>query len=303
MMICLPTLIFATICTIALTAIFAASQPTPNLKPLWGVNYGPRRNTPPTACPSLASIQADIALLSNLTARVKTFHLIDPDTAPGVTCRTAEAVLTAVAESGASGLRVWLGMALDGSEARFESELRELVRLARTGPAMFGAVEAVIVGSETLFRGELTVPRLTAYLARTHIGGPTYAEPLIDAVDVVMINLYPFWESFNVKDASAYQERIWREIGARSKGKTVVLGEIGWPTAGETMGAAVPSLGNLRFLLAEWRCKAAQKQIPYFWFEFTDESWKPNFHSVERHWGLFDERRITKVGQDPLRPC
>ncbi|KAJ3305670.1 hypothetical protein HDU76_004976 [Blyttiomyces sp. JEL0837] len=103
------------------------------------------------------------------------------------------------------------------------------------------------------------------------IGGPTYSQDVLDSVDLVLVNVYPFWESYNVVDAVAYQKRAFDEMKSRCNGKWTILGEIGWPTAGEQIGAAIPSVENLGRFMREWKVVAIRHDIQYFWFEFSDE--------------------------------
>ena len=72
------------------------------------------------------------------------------------------------------------------------------------------AVEAVVVGSETLFRKELSISDLISrmslvreylrksvnhniFVTTADVGGPNYADELITAVDIILVNIYPFW--------------------------------------------------------------------------------------------------------------
>ncbi|KAJ3165469.1 glycoside hydrolase 3 protein [Irineochytrium annulatum] len=234
------------------------------------------------ACAAPNDVLSDLRLIRDLTTRVKTFYLVDGGCADGSTVLEANAILD-------HPLEVWLGLGFDGTRARYDTEIRELTHLLRRRPALFDHVGAIIVGSENMFRAELTdadlvsrigdvrallareLPRKKANVTVADIGGPIYSDPLIEAVDVLMINLYPYWESKAVEDASEYQFGRLAEIGARARGKDVVLGEIGWPTQGESAGAAVPSVENLGKFMQDWRCKADRVGQGYFWFEFNDE--------------------------------
>lgn len=83
--------------------------------------------------------------------------------------------------------------------------------------------------------------------------------------------------------------------------KPIVLGEVGWPSAGDQLGDAVPSVDNTFEFLKTWKCTADRDGIDYFWFEAFDEGWKPNHHNVEIHWGVWKQDRTPKFDLDLLR--
>ncbi|KAJ3101924.1 glycoside hydrolase 3 protein [Phlyctochytrium planicorne] len=232
------------------------------------------------------------------------------------------------------------------ADERIWAEERELVSLMTKHAVSFNlTVKGVVVGSEALFRGDQTLDNTILRLRRIRnvlelfgfrtspamydegsivvtvadLAGPTYADRLIQEVDVAMINVYPYWESIAAKDAVAHQLLLQQVMETRvtqlhsrgmlprmkmveeltalpgpKKPKTlpIVFGEVGWPTAGDNMGAAVPSIDNLYSVIQEWTCQAKVRSVEYFWFEYSDERWKPNiFGGVERNFGLMSEGR------------
>ncbi|KAJ1554655.1 hypothetical protein HK405_004441 [Cladochytrium tenue] len=254
---------------------------------IYGVNYGPRRLATldaSTGCPAYADILTDLQLAaSKLAPRVKTFHLEDPDSPPQRRCRNGELVLRAVAAINAAAaaalpgrtpaaapppprLELWMGMAVGSDTGLFDSELRELVRLAKTYPDAMKHVYAIVVGSEALFRGNIGPPALAAHVRDVRaalstlapavritvadVAFPPYFDPaLLHELDFATVNIYPFWESYNRRDAVDYQLRAFRKAETRAQSVanlSVVLGEVGWPSQGDSMGAATPSVDDLR---------------------------------------------------------
>ena len=83
-------------------------------------------------------------------------------------------------------------------------------------------------------------------LSVAEVGGVFYSDELIKSVDVIMPNLYPFWQGNSLSEAVTIQENLSTDMNARAVDKPVILGEIGWPTAGNQVGQAMPTIENLQ---------------------------------------------------------
>lgn len=272
---------------IALIGVSSADQ-------FYGVNYNPKRAD--GSCSSYERVVADLRIIKTYTTKVKTFSLRD--------CRQAELILRAVRQIG--GMKVSLGI-WPTPESTFRAEKQELMRLNRT--IGLNNVIAVSVGSEHLYRGDLT-PRnlatkiydvkgmLRGILRHPEIKITTadvyyeLVEPVITAVDFLTMNAFSYWEGVPISSASNTLFSHIYEVRARSKGKMVVVGETGWPTAGSNFGAAVPSSANLRTYLNQVVCRARRENVRVFWFSAFDSLWKPA--GVERNWGLYNYQRQRK---------
>ncbi|TPX50376.1 glucan endo-1,3-beta-D-glucosidase [Synchytrium endobioticum] len=292
-------------CISLILLLICCSQVKPDL---YGINYSPRRSL--FACPTHAMITSDLQLLRNMTTRIKTFSLIDSGSGQAsATCNFGETILKAAVPL---GFRVTLGMEFRGADidAMFQREVRELERLSYAYPNLFTVVEAIVVGSETLYRGEETQQtlsqRVTTVRTILHsknlrvpitaadIPPPFYGDILIAAVDFIMINVYPYWEGHAVASAPYSQMAAVHALRERTS-KNVVLGECGWPTAGSTNTDAEASIQNLEWYYKQWVCTARKNGVEYFLFEAFDEDWKSDEHAgVEKHWGLFDLNRQPK---------
>ncbi|KAJ3088175.1 hypothetical protein HK102_009388, partial [Quaeritorhiza haematococci] len=305
---------------------------------LYGINYGPRRTQ--DTCASDAEILNDLRLISQITTRVKTFHLIDdpPTSATALGedingCVHGRRLLKAARALADGGdtmelyLGLWFKKAADGGSDGFEKEMGELNLLMTEMPDAFSKhVKAVVVGSEAVFRGDITPEALierirlvrgalaannfhSVKITVADVGGAFYPDTVVSAVDVVMPNYYPFWQGVEASNAVNFQVGLMADMQARvqriaSAGtKEVWLGETGWPTAGENLGAAVPTVRNMIDFYKGWICKARStpELNKYFWFEAFDELWKPNNHGVEQNWGLFYANRTIK-SQEILEP-
>lgn len=107
------------------------------------------------------------------------------------------------------------------------------------------------------------------------------------ASDVVIMNGFPYWQGATPAQAlDKLKDAIWntrKEVGYE---KPFLIGETGWPTAGDNFGAAVPSVENAQ---AYWKAAACWLQsspsnYPWYWFSAWDE---PNKAAgVERSFGV-----------------
>ena len=78
---------------------------------------------------------------------------------------------------------------------------------------------------------------------------------LIDAVDTVMVNIYPFHEGTHVnvalQDLAQTYDCIANAVYEHDPNKKVIIGETGWASDGLTKTDAEPSLGNLEQYFSE----------------------------------------------------
>src|SRR5690606_26702258 len=144
------------------------------------------------------------------------------------------------------GLNVMAGAWLDKRADNNALEIENLIRNAD----MYPNVRRVIVGNETLLRGEHTVEELARYLdyVRARITQPvSTAEPwhvwirnpqLAEHVDFIAIHVLPYWEKVPNDQALAWVLERYKQVKAAFPGKHVVLSEVGWPSGGGRRGEA-----------------------------------------------------------------
>ncbi len=187
-------------------------------------------------------------------------------------------------------------------------ELESLVRIARSGGA-----DRVIVGSEVFLRGDLPEAELVSYIRKVKKSVPrgipvAYAEnyeallrhpAVVAEVDEVFVNYYPFWKGIPVKDAVAALHGWHQRMKAFCRGRKVVVSETGWPSAGKTVGKAVPSRANAAFYFRNFVSWARATGTEFFYFEAFDEAWKARYEGPNgAHWGIWDERGKLKYGEE-----
>jgi len=264
-----------------------------NSNPVRGVAYGPFRpgQSPETQIfPSLADAEADMPLLKAIANGIRTYG-----------CDHLETVITATAQA---NLPLAQGIWLNSDAAANQREIGCAVNQA----AAHSHIQSLVVGNETILAGSLTVPQICQYLAdvKTQSGLPvTTAEPwkvwidhpdLIQCVDYLSVNLYAFWDGQDIEDAVSYTAARYTDVLALANGKPVILGEVGWPTAGTTRDRAIPGVAEQARFAAAFLAWAQQTGASWYWFEAFDETWKCDRDrpDVECHWGLYTAERTPK---------
>lgn len=187
----------------------------------------------------------------------------------------------------------WLSSDLNANDLEIESLIQLLQK---------GLVDIAVVGSETILRGELTEEQLISYIQRVKqyangvpvTTGEIYQKylehpALVDACDVIFVNIYPYWEGVDVGYAMYYLDIRFEELKKVAGNKRIIISESGWPSNGNTIGEAVPNLENARYYFINFVSWAEAKNVEYFYFEAFDEPWKwtPE-NPQEAYWGIFD---------------
>jgi glucan 1,3-beta-glucosidase len=234
-----------------------------------------------------AQIEQDLGRLRALTPCIRTYsvdHGIDQ--VPGIAQRL--------------GIKVMLGLWLNPEPAKNRLQIDTAIALAKRYP---DTVTTVIVGNEVMLRGDLSAIDLMADIREVKAAVPcpvTYADvwefwnrypEIAGTVDFVTIHLLPYWEDFPIPAdrAAAHVEAIRARMAARFPGKEVMIGEVGWPSAGRMREGALPSPANQARFLAEVMANARRAHYRVNVIEAFDQPWKRQLEgTVGGHWGLFD---------------
>jgi len=203
------------------------------------------------------------------------------------------------------GLKVYIGMWLSSDLNANESELAGGIAVAQQVP-----VDAAIVGSEVLLRGDLTADQLIAYMNRFRAGAPGILvatadtwntllnnPTVVNASDFVFANYFPYWEGKDISIAVATLNGEDIEMQKTFPGKEIDVSETGWPSCGNTVGNAVPSIDNEAFFFVDVLSWAQANQRKVFYFESFDEAWKAKYEGPQGAcWGVFDQYGVMKAG-------
>jgi exo-beta-1,3-glucanase (GH17 family)/glycosyltransferase involved in cell wall biosynthesis len=239
--------------------------------------------------PSIAQIRADLKTLSPYTRAIRTYSSTGGvDLVPGVAREF--------------GLKVNVGAWVDKNEARNEREIRAALDLAQR----HSNVSGIVVGNETIFRGEQTVAELIKtiqYVKRTSPVPVTTGEiwhvwmehpELAWAVDYIAAHVLPYWEGFSEKVAVEQAILIYDKLREAFPGKRIVIAEFGWPSAGYNLKNANPGRLEQAQVLRTFVSRAEAFGIDYNIVEAIDQPWKIFEGGVGPYWGMFDTSRQPK---------
>ena len=268
------------------------------------VSYGPFRlpgETPldPHAFVSPARIDADLRALSRRFDCVRTYSQGQGLSAvPSIARRY--------------GMKVMMGIWL-GSDPRANArEVAQGIAMARAYPQV---LRGVIVGNEVLLRSDLSPRALAGYIRQVRAAIPasvpvTYADVWEDwlrypqmakAVDYLTVHILPYWENDPVSPEHAVRHvaDVYARMRRRFPGRTIVIGETGWPSEGRPRRTAEPSVVNEARYLRGFLAYAATVNMPYNVFDAFDQPWqRVQEGTVGGYWGIFDTRARPKF---PMR--
>ncbi len=236
-------------------------------------------------------IADDLTRLATLTSCVRTYSAKGP-----------QGRITELAP--AFGLDVLQGIWLGRDRADNRREIEAALALARRYP---DTVKALIVGNETLLRGELPPAEIKADLeeVKQRSGLPvTYADvwefwlkapELAAATDFVTIHVLPYWEDEPVAESDAvdHVRAVREKLKAAFPGKDILIGEVGWPSKGRMREGALPSPANQARFLTGVLDAAKTEGWKVNLIEAFDQPWKRHLEgTVGGYWGLYDDTQL-----------
>lgn len=218
-------------------------------------------------------------------------------------CTEGNELIPALAHQ--KGLKTLVGAWISNDKDRNEREIAALIRIAKAGQA-----DMVAVGNEVLHRDEISEQELLTYIKRVKEELPAsipvgYVDAyyqylnrpvLVEACDVVLINCYPFWEGADNQFALTYLERMVELTKNIAGNKKVIISETGWPSQGEMVEKARPSVSNAMKYFISVQDWAKSQKIDLFYFSSFDESWKTKQEGkTGAGWGIWDKNEQLKT--------
>ena len=295
------TILVATVFAI-LTFTFWALTNQPSSEPPWpasvaGMSFSPLRqgdNPAEGLYPTREEIDQDIKLLAGKVHSIRTYGV-------GGTLGDIPSLASKY------GLTVTLGAWLTGDDAGNRAELQKLVDVAKANPK---TVKRLIIGNETILRGELSPAELAVYLDMTRkqlkklkipvsTGEPWniwIANPdLAQHVDFIAAHFLPYWEGIELDKAVGHVEATVQQLQANFPKLPVVLAEVGWPSNGRTLKSANASESHEAIFLRRFLARAQKAGYDYYLMEAFDQPWKTDSEgSVGAYWGVYDVSRNQK---------
>jgi len=203
------------------------------------------------------------------------------------------------------GLKTLVGAWLSDDKDDNEKEIEGLIALAKAGN-----VDVAAVGNEVLYRNDLSLEELLGYIKRVKeaLAGldipvgyvDAYYEfsrhpELVEHSDVVLANLYPYWEGCPIEYALGHMQAMYGQVVDAAQGKPIIITETGWPSEGGGLkGALAGPEAAMKYFIDTIRWTNENK-IPIFYFSSFDESWKTGDEGdVGAYWGLWDKNENLK---------
>jgi exo-beta-1,3-glucanase (GH17 family) len=298
-------------CTPAPLSGVAASPAIPAAQSLYGICFSPYRSNQNPDCgvfPTREEIRQELQFIRNsdLAPRIRTYSCMGSLVDIPELCRQM-------------GLECWPGAWLSRYRGATERELQALITVGRM---KLPNTPVLIVGNEVLLRNDMSERELIKAIIRVKhetglpiayadVGGMWDQHPEVARyVDVILVHLYPYWDGHSIDGAIDALLEQWRKLVRDHPDKRIVIGETGWPLAGElngigssytgivqsttghspgeAQGMAVPSPKNQARYLHEFIQASQANRLEYFYFSLFCEAWKAKQEGTRgANWGLF----------------
>jgi len=286
-------LLFVTAAHAGLWGLFQEKQPAPDFRGILpSVSYAPFEGSAHPDVdniPQIEKIRADLKKLSTITRAIRLYS-----STGGV-----ELVPPIAAEF---GLKVTVGAWIDKNSDRNEREIDAAITLAKRN----SNVNGIVVGNETIYRGEQKVEDLIDLVKRVKksVNVPvTTGEiwniwrdnpELASSVDFIAAHVLPYWENFTDKQAVDQAVYLYGLLREKFPGKRIVIAEFGWPSAGYNLRNAEPGPFEQASVLRNFVTRAEAIGMEYNIVEAIDQPWKFFEGGVGPYWGILNASREPK---------
>src|SRR4030088_21319 len=239
--------------------------------------------------PSVEKIRADMKKLAPLTRAIRLYS-----STGGV-----ELVPPIAAEF---GLKVTVGAWIDKNVDRNEREIDAAIDLARHNSNVIG----VVVGNETVYRGEQKVDGLIELIKRVKksVNVPVTTGEIWNiwrdnpelgySVDFIAAHVLPYWENFTSDQAVDQAVSMYELLRKQFPGKRIMIAEFGWPSAGYNLRNADPGPFEQAKVLRNFVTRAEANGMEYNIVEAIDQPWKFFEGGVGPYWGILNAAREPK---------
>lgn len=277
----------------AMWGVLREKQEAPDFKGILpSVSYAPFEGTAHPDVdniPSVEKIRADLKTLAPMTRAIRLYS-----STGGV-----ELVPPLANEV---GLKVTVGAWIDKNADRNEREMLSAIDLAKRN----GNVNGIVVGNETIYRGEQKIEDLIKLIQRVkgavnvpvttgEIWNIWLEHPeLASSVDFIAAHILPYWEGFSDKQAVDQALIIYQKLRDAFPGKRIVIAEFGWPSAGYNLQKAMPGPFEQAVTLRNFVSRAEAIGMEYNIVEAIDQPWKFFEGGVGPYWGILNAAREPK---------
>lgn len=188
------------------------------------------------------------------------------------------------------------------------TDLPSMAQQVMTGSRGWGAVHTVAIGNEVVNSGRGTPAQVAnavnAAKSWFQSNAPNYNGPIVmvdtlaavmanpqlmcDIGDYLAVNCHPYFSGVEASTSGPWLKsqvaQLQKTCGAN---RNILVTESGWPTFGNTVGQAVPSIPN-QLLSIQSLGDVMGSQV--IMFTMYNDYWKaPGPWNVEQHWGIFGD--------------
>jgi exo-beta-1,3-glucanase (GH17 family)/cellulose synthase/poly-beta-1,6-N-acetylglucosamine synthase-like glycosyltransferase len=234
-------------------------------------------------------IRTDLKKLSAMTRAIRSYSSAEGN----------ELVPSIAAEF---GMKVMVGAWINKNVDRNEREIAAAIDLARHNSNVIG----VVVGNETVYRGEQKVDDLIELIKRVKksVNVPVTTGEIWNiwrdnpqlgySVDFIAAHVLPYWENFTDKQAVDQAVSMYQLLRDQFPGKRIVIAEFGWPSAGYNLRNANPGPFEQASVLRNFVARAEAIGMDYNIVEAVDQPWKFIEGGVGPYWGILNAAREPK---------
>jgi exo-beta-1,3-glucanase (GH17 family)/cellulose synthase/poly-beta-1,6-N-acetylglucosamine synthase-like glycosyltransferase len=285
-------LLFVTAVHAAIWGVLREKQQAPDFRGILpSASYAPfeRGHVVADSIGDSEKIRADLKKLSTLTRAVRLY-----------TSTEGSELVAPVANE--FGMKVTVGAWIDKNDERNEREMLSAIDLAKHN----GNVNGIVVGNETIYRGEQKIEDLIKMIQRVkgsvnvpvttgEIWNIWLEHPeLASSVDFIAAHILPYWEGFSDKQAVDQALIIYQKLRDAFPGKRIMIAEFGWPSAGYNLKNAVPGPFEQAVTLRNFVSRAEAIGMEYNIVEAIDQPWKFFEGGVGPYWGFLNADREPK---------
>lgn len=275
-----------------------------------GFNYGAL--TPAGAVKNQAVFEAEFNAAKALPGTNNAFNSARLYTSlQGSTASPIEAFTAAINTQTSLLLGIWIS-----GQSDIRAEINAIRSAAEThGSAFTDLVIGISVGNEDVYRvtdlgvassaGPGVMPQTVAdYVGQVRSGlagsalegkpighidtyntfanASGWMAPVIQSVDFVGMNAFPYFEKTKPNDITNGNATFWADydaVSASAQGKPIWITETGWPSLGPTSGQAVASVENAATYYHQVACAIFAKDINAWWYTLQDSVSDPDVPS------------------------
>lgn len=253
-----------------------------------GITYSPY--TKSGQCKTASEVASDIA-------KLKSYGLIR---LYSVDCSGIQNVVKAMGYSQKLYLGVW-------SIDNLDNDLGLMAEQVNSGSRGWNAVHTVAIGNELVNAGTKTASQVAAAVKEARqwfkqnassyngyiVTVDTLAAVMNDASmcdisDYLAVNCHPYFSGVDALTSGTWLKSQVASLKSHcNNGKDILVTESGWPSYGNTVGQAVPSLQN-QFDAIQNLGNVMGLQV--IMFTMYNDYWKdPGSWNVEQHWGIYGD--------------